>query len=188
MEMAMEEAGAPPELPAAPTPRTSTELNDRIETRLPALVFNGYAYRLPGSSSALFPIGHPQGACAERRAWRQPCSGCGRRGAPDDQSGRSDPEMIWTLIFSTRHDHSNSSTRSPTVSHSEARTAGTAQNLRGVISGVPDQTGNAPRGHAHLYPQIVREFLKSLLASSQSTNRFGADSPLRPDLMSGFLE
>ena len=41
---------------------TSTELNDRIETRAARLAFNGHAYRLPGSSLKSL-IGHPQGAC-----------------------------------------------------------------------------------------------------------------------------
>ena len=41
---------------------TSTELNDRIETRAARLAFNGHAYRVPGSSLKSL-IGHPQGAC-----------------------------------------------------------------------------------------------------------------------------
>jgi 3-oxoacyl-[acyl-carrier-protein] synthase II len=41
---------------------TSTELNDRIETRAVKLAFNGHAYKLPGSSLKSM-IGHPQGAC-----------------------------------------------------------------------------------------------------------------------------
>jgi len=41
---------------------TSTELNDRIETRAVKLAFNGHAYRLAGSSLKSL-IGHPQGAC-----------------------------------------------------------------------------------------------------------------------------
>src|SRR5947199_7582631 len=41
---------------------TSTELNDRIETRAIKLAFNGHAYRLAGSSLKSM-IGHPQGAC-----------------------------------------------------------------------------------------------------------------------------
>jgi 3-oxoacyl-[acyl-carrier-protein] synthase II len=41
---------------------TSTELNDRIETRAVKLAFNGHAYNLPGSSLKSL-IGHPQGAC-----------------------------------------------------------------------------------------------------------------------------
>jgi 3-oxoacyl-[acyl-carrier-protein] synthase II len=63
MEMAMEEAGAPPEsIGYINYHGTSTELNDRIETRATRLAFNGYAYRLPGSSLKSL-IGHPQGAC-----------------------------------------------------------------------------------------------------------------------------
>jgi 3-oxoacyl-[acyl-carrier-protein] synthase II len=41
---------------------TSTELNDRIETRAVKLAFNGHAYKLAGSSVKSL-IGHPQGAC-----------------------------------------------------------------------------------------------------------------------------
>ncbi|HWB85745.1 MAG TPA: beta-ketoacyl-[acyl-carrier-protein] synthase family protein [Bryobacteraceae bacterium] len=41
---------------------TSTELNDRIETRAVKLAFNSHAYQLPGSSLKSL-IGHPQGAC-----------------------------------------------------------------------------------------------------------------------------
>jgi 3-oxoacyl-[acyl-carrier-protein] synthase II len=41
---------------------TSTELNDRIETRAIKLAFDGHAYKLAGSSLKSL-IGHPQGAC-----------------------------------------------------------------------------------------------------------------------------
>jgi 3-oxoacyl-[acyl-carrier-protein] synthase II len=41
---------------------TSTELNDRIETRAVRLAFGRHAERLPGSSLKSM-IGHPQGAC-----------------------------------------------------------------------------------------------------------------------------
>jgi 3-oxoacyl-[acyl-carrier-protein] synthase II len=41
---------------------TSTELNDRIETRAVKLAFGKHAERLPGSSLKSL-IGHPQGAC-----------------------------------------------------------------------------------------------------------------------------
>lgn len=41
---------------------TSTELNDRIETRAARLCFNSHAERLAGSSLKSM-IGHPQGAC-----------------------------------------------------------------------------------------------------------------------------
>jgi 3-oxoacyl-[acyl-carrier-protein] synthase II len=41
---------------------TSTELNDRIETRAVKLAFGKHAFRLPGSSLKSL-IGHPQGAC-----------------------------------------------------------------------------------------------------------------------------
>jgi 3-oxoacyl-[acyl-carrier-protein] synthase II len=41
---------------------TSTELNDRIETRATRLAFEGCAERLAGSALKSM-IGHPQGAC-----------------------------------------------------------------------------------------------------------------------------
>ena len=41
---------------------TSTQLNDRIETRAIKLAFNSHAYKLAGSSLKS-RIGHPQGAC-----------------------------------------------------------------------------------------------------------------------------
>jgi 3-oxoacyl-[acyl-carrier-protein] synthase II len=41
---------------------TSTELNDRIETRAVKLAFDGRAAKVPGSSLKSL-IGHPQGAC-----------------------------------------------------------------------------------------------------------------------------
>jgi 3-oxoacyl-[acyl-carrier-protein] synthase II len=63
MEMAMDEAGIGPEsIGYINYHGTSTELNDRIETRATRLAFNGHAYRLAGSSLKSL-IGHPQGAC-----------------------------------------------------------------------------------------------------------------------------
>jgi 3-oxoacyl-[acyl-carrier-protein] synthase II len=41
---------------------TSTELNDRVETRAVKLAFGEHAYRLAGSATKSL-IGHPQGAC-----------------------------------------------------------------------------------------------------------------------------
>lgn len=61
--MAMDEAGIPPNaVQYINYHGTSTELNDRIETRAVKLAFNGHAYRLAGSSLKSL-IGHPQGAC-----------------------------------------------------------------------------------------------------------------------------
>src|SRR5271165_3425843 len=61
--MALEEAGVPPsEVQYINYHGTSTELNDRIETRAVKLAFNGHAYKLAGSSLKSL-IGHPQGAC-----------------------------------------------------------------------------------------------------------------------------
>ena len=61
--MALAEAGIPPdEVQYINYHGTSTELNDRIETRAVKLAFNGHAYKLAGSSLKSL-IGHPQGAC-----------------------------------------------------------------------------------------------------------------------------
>ncbi len=61
--LALDEAGIPPEeVQYISYHGTSTELNDRIETRAIKLAFNGHAYRLAGSSLKSL-IGHPQGAC-----------------------------------------------------------------------------------------------------------------------------
>src|SRR6202140_4916546 len=61
--MALDEAGIPPsEVQYINYHGTSTELNDRIETRAVKLAFDGHAYKLAGSSLKRL-IGHPQGAC-----------------------------------------------------------------------------------------------------------------------------
>jgi 3-oxoacyl-[acyl-carrier-protein] synthase II len=61
--MAVEEGGIPTdEVQYIHYHGTSTELNDRIETRAVKLAFNGHAYKLAGSSLKSM-IGHPQGAC-----------------------------------------------------------------------------------------------------------------------------
>jgi 3-oxoacyl-[acyl-carrier-protein] synthase II len=61
--LALEEAGVPPAaVQYINYHGTSTELNDRIETRAVKLAFDGHAYRLAGSSIKSL-IGHPQGAC-----------------------------------------------------------------------------------------------------------------------------
>ena len=61
--MALKEAGVAPEaVQYINYHGTSTELNDRIETRAVKLAFNGHAYHLAGSSLKSL-IGHPQGAC-----------------------------------------------------------------------------------------------------------------------------
>lgn len=62
MEMAMADAGVGPEaIGYINYHGTSTELNDRIETRATRLAFNGHADRLAGSALKSL-IGHPQGA------------------------------------------------------------------------------------------------------------------------------
>lgn len=63
MSLAMEEAGvAPHEVGYVNYHGTSTELNDRIETRAVKLAFGSHASRLAGSGTKSM-IGHPQGAC-----------------------------------------------------------------------------------------------------------------------------
>ena len=61
--MALEEAGVPPHaVQYINYHGTSTELNDRIETRAIKLAMDGHAYKVAGSSVKSL-IGHPQGAC-----------------------------------------------------------------------------------------------------------------------------
>jgi 3-oxoacyl-[acyl-carrier-protein] synthase II len=61
--MALDEAGIQPsDVQYIHYHGTSTELNDRIETRAVKLAFDGHAYKLAGSSLKSL-IGHPQGAC-----------------------------------------------------------------------------------------------------------------------------
>jgi 3-oxoacyl-[acyl-carrier-protein] synthase II len=61
--LALEEAGiTPPDVQYIHYHGTSTELNDRIETRAVKLAFADHAYKLAGSSVKSL-IGHPQGAC-----------------------------------------------------------------------------------------------------------------------------
>jgi len=63
MMMAVEESQIPPgAVQYVNYHGTSTELNDRIETRAVKLAFDGHAYKLAGSSLKSL-IGHPQGAC-----------------------------------------------------------------------------------------------------------------------------
>jgi len=63
MTLAMEEAGATPsDIGYLNYHGTSTELNDRIETRAVKIAFGDHAGNLPGSATKSM-IGHPQGAC-----------------------------------------------------------------------------------------------------------------------------
>src|SRR6185436_18485709 len=63
MTLALDEAGVAPEAVGYLNYHgTSTELNDRIETRAVKLAFGKHAQKLPGSSLKSL-IGHPQGAC-----------------------------------------------------------------------------------------------------------------------------
>jgi 3-oxoacyl-[acyl-carrier-protein] synthase II len=62
MTLALADAGlAPNEIQYVNLHGTSTELNDRIETRAVHVCFNSHASRLAGSSLKSL-IGHPQGA------------------------------------------------------------------------------------------------------------------------------
>ncbi len=63
MGLALAEAGLAPEaIDYVSYHGTSTELNDRIETRAMHLAFGDHARKLPGSALKSI-IGHPQGAC-----------------------------------------------------------------------------------------------------------------------------
>ena len=63
MQLALEDAGVPSdEVDYLALHGTSTQLNDRIETRAVKLAFGSRAERLPASSLKSV-IGHPQGAC-----------------------------------------------------------------------------------------------------------------------------
>jgi len=63
MGLALEEAGLAPEaIDYVSYHGTSTELNDRIETKAMHLAFGDHAKKLPGSALKSI-IGHPQGAC-----------------------------------------------------------------------------------------------------------------------------
>jgi 3-oxoacyl-[acyl-carrier-protein] synthase II len=63
MTLAMEDAGIrPSEVGYLNYHGTSTELNDRVETRAVKLAFGSHARNLPGSATKSM-IGHPQGAC-----------------------------------------------------------------------------------------------------------------------------
>lgn len=63
INLALEDAGVSPEaVQYLAYHGTSTDLNDRIETRAIKLAFGKHAYKLPGSSLKSM-IGHPQGAC-----------------------------------------------------------------------------------------------------------------------------
>lgn len=63
MQLALSQAGlAPEQVQYVNYHGTSTQLNDRIETRAVKLAFGAHAYRLAGSS-VKSQIGHPQGAC-----------------------------------------------------------------------------------------------------------------------------
>src|SRR5215470_16181728 len=63
MSLALQESGLPPDaMDYLAYHGTSTELNDRVETRAVRQAFGRRASRLPGSSIKSM-IGHPQGAC-----------------------------------------------------------------------------------------------------------------------------
>ena len=63
MSLAMEEAGvAPTDVGYLNYHGTSTDLNDRVETRAVKLAFGKHATKLAGSATKSM-IGHPQGAC-----------------------------------------------------------------------------------------------------------------------------
>ena len=103
MRMAMEEAGiAPAAVRYINYHGTSTELNDRIETRAVKLAFNGHAYKLAGSSLKSL-IGHPQGACGAAGVAATLLAHARRRRSPDHQCGRCRiPNAISTTFRARR--------------------------------------------------------------------------------------
>ena len=63
MLLALREAGCEPgQVDYVNYHGTSTELNDRVETRAMKIAFGAHAHRIPGSALKSI-IGHPQGAC-----------------------------------------------------------------------------------------------------------------------------
>jgi 3-oxoacyl-[acyl-carrier-protein] synthase II len=63
MSLAMKDAGVDPQqVDYLNYHGTSTDMNDRVETRAVKLAFGNHAGRLPGSATKSM-IGHPQGAC-----------------------------------------------------------------------------------------------------------------------------
>ncbi len=63
MQLAMKDAAVDPaQIGYLNYHGTSTEMNDRVETRAVKLAFGSHATRLPGSATKSM-IGHPQGAC-----------------------------------------------------------------------------------------------------------------------------
>ena len=102
MQMAIEEAGISPDADRYINYHgTSTELNDRIETRAVKLAFNGHAYKLAGSSLKSL-IGHPQGACGAAGIAATLLGMRDGVAAPDDQCRRARPGMRSRLYSERR--------------------------------------------------------------------------------------
>ena len=91
--MAMAEGGIPPsEVQYINYHGTSTELNDRIETRAVKLAFNGHAYKLAGLL-AEEPHRASAGRLRRRRGGGHPAGHARRRGAAHHQCGGARPEV-----------------------------------------------------------------------------------------------
>ena len=99
---------------------TSTELNDRIETRAIKLAFNGHAYKLAGSSLKSL-IGHPQGACGAAGIAATLLAMRDGVVPPTINVDEPDPECDLDYVPETARASWISSTPSPTASPSAAR-------------------------------------------------------------------
>jgi len=153
--LALAEAGIPPSaVQYINYHGTSTELNDRIETRATKLAFNGHAYKLAGSSLKSL-IGHPQGACGAAGVAATLLAMRDGVVPPTINVDQPDPSATSTMCPSPAGD-SRSSTRWATVLPSEAKTprwcCGSCKRSRGALpyaisesecGGISDLAANA---------------------------------------------
>ena len=120
--MALEEAGIPPaDVQYINYHGTSTELNDRIETRAVKLAFDGHAYKLAGSSLKSL-IGHPQGACGAAGVAATLLAMRDGVVPPTINVDEPDPECDLDYVPDIGRQARTSSTPWPTASPSAART------------------------------------------------------------------
>ena len=89
---------------------TSTELNDRIETRAVKLAFDGHAYKLAGSSLKSM-IGHPQGACGAAGIAATLLAMRDGVAAADHQRRRARPECDLDYVPDTGRKHAHRACR-----------------------------------------------------------------------------
>ena len=122
MQLAMEEAGVPPEaVQYINYHGTSTELNDRIETRAIKLAFNGHAYKLAGSSREE-PDRPSAGRVRRGRHRRHAAGHARRRGRRPPSTSTSPIRNAISITFPTSAARSTSNTPWRTASRSAART------------------------------------------------------------------